>query len=144
MENSPVAISGQLPRFHIGPSDPYAAFGLIDLDTSYIIHVDVEVLFSLHKVSHGCLLSWRTGIMTKAEFDAALAAIREGKACDNDCQARVENAIADALRLRLGIADDAPTRAQIIEFIDSLDDEGKERLRDVAESLEWILPPNYK
>jgi len=82
--------------------------------------------------------------MTKAEFDAALAAIREGKACDNDCQARVENAIADALRLRLGIADDAPTRAQIIEFIDSLDDEGKERLRDVAESLEWILPPNYK
>jgi hypothetical protein len=57
MENSPVAISGQLPRFHIGPSDPYAAFGLIDLDTSYPIHVDVEVLFSLYKVSHAGRLS---------------------------------------------------------------------------------------
>jgi hypothetical protein len=80
--------------------------------------------------------------MTKAEFDAALAAIREGKACDNDCEARVGNAIADALRLRLGIPDHevcALTRAQIIEFIDSLDNEGKERLRDVAESLEWII-----
>ena len=57
MENSPVAISGQLPRFHIGPSDPHAAFGVIDLDTSYPIHVEVEVLFSLHKGSHGCRLS---------------------------------------------------------------------------------------
>jgi hypothetical protein len=79
--------------------------------------------------------------MTDEEFDAALAAIREGKACDNDCEERVGNAIAAALRLRLRIPYDevcALTRAQIIEFIDSIDDEGKERLRDVAESLEWV------
>jgi hypothetical protein len=59
-----------------------------------------------------------------------------------DCEARVGDAIAVALRLRLGIPDDeicAPTRPQIIDFIDSLDDEGKERLRDVAESLEWVV-----
>ena len=80
--------------------------------------------------------------MTDEEFDAAFTAIREGKTCDNDREARVGNAIAAALRLKLGIPYDeicALTRAQIIEFIDSLDNEGKERLRDVAESLEWII-----
>jgi len=81
--------------------------------------------------------------MTKAEFYDALAAIREGKACKNDCEERVGNAVTAALRLKLGIPYDevyALTRAQIIEFIDSLDDEGKEALMDIAESLEWVLP----
>ena len=76
--------------------------------------------------------------MTKAEFDAALAAIREGKTSDNDCEARVGMAIAVALNEKLGLTGEelwTPTKTQVIELIDTLDKEDKQELKQIAESL---------
>jgi hypothetical protein len=79
--------------------------------------------------------------MTKAEFDQAIEAIRQGHITPRE--ERVLVAAAFIMREIRNIPDDEewePTRTQLVEFINGLDKQLRSRLKRIADDVQEEKP----